>query len=169
MKLLSLAIAAAFAASGVAFAAGDQQTRKDQSAASGSSQSKPLIVLVPMAVLTPTFANGCWVRLHDSTDFKGNQLSLVGPIDMPNMRTAFGTDWSGQFDSIEVGPKARVTVYDNENYKQKSASFEPGAKVRDLDEKMGTFEQIRSAMVACTEPSQAQKQHGSDAAAGGSK
>jgi hypothetical protein len=98
---------------------------------------------------TETFSNGCWARLYDSTDFKGNQLSLVGPVDMPNMRTAFGTDWSGQFDSLQVGPKATLTVYDNENYAQKAATFKPGQKVQDLDEKMGTFEQIRSAKISC--------------------
>jgi hypothetical protein len=178
-RLLPFAVAAAFAASGAAIAADDKQ--KDKSAASGASQSKqksssagaaspnaPIIVLVPVAVATTSsFGDGCWVRLHDSTDFKGNQLSLVGPVDMPNMRTAFGTDWSGQFDSVQVGPKATVTVYDNENYMQKAATFKAGQKVKDLDEKMGTFEQIRSVKVACAGKT-AQKNEGSSAASGGS-
>jgi hypothetical protein len=181
-RLLTLAVVATFAASSTAIAAGDKQ--EDQSAASGASESKqkgssssaaspnaPIIVLVPAAVATTSsFGDGCWVRLHDSTDFKGNQLSLVGPVDMPNMRTAFGTDWSGQFDSLQVGPKATVTVYDNENYAQKSATFKPGQKVKDLDEKMGTFEQIRSVKVACAAGGKtAQKNEGSSAASGGSK
>jgi hypothetical protein len=163
-RFLAVAVATAFALSGAALAADQEREQKDRSAAGGSSQSKqkgassagssapnaPIIVLVPLAVATTsTFADGCWVKLHDATDFKGNQLSLVGPVDMPNMRTAFGTDWSGQFDSVQVGPKATVTVYDNENYAQKAATFKPGAKVADLDEKMGTFEQIRSVKVAC--------------------
>lgn len=171
-RLLPLAIAALFAASGAAFA---QDKQKDGNASSGAgapSPNAPLIVLVPMAVLTPTFANGCWVRLHDATDFKGNQLSLVGPVDMPNMRTAFGTDWSGQFDSIEVGPKATLTVYDNENFQQKAATFKPGQKAKDLDEKMGTFEQIRSAKVACSGGSKtaqkSQKDEGASAGSGSS-
>jgi hypothetical protein len=184
-RYLALAGATAFTLSGAALAADDSQ--KDQSAAGGSSQSKqkgasgsagssapnaPIIVLVPLAVATTTtFADGCWVKLHDATDFKGNQLSLVGPVDMPNMRTAFGTDWSGQFDSVEVGPKATVTVYDNENYAQKSATFKPGTKAPDLDEKMGTFEQIRSVKVACAgggKTAQQDEDKGSAASAGAS-
>ena len=184
--LLAVAVATAFGATG-AFAAGadKQSASKDkQSASSGASQSKkpdassgasvspnaPIIVLVPVQVAAKdSFSNGCWARLYDSTNFQGNQLSLVGPVDMPNMRTAFGTDWSGQFDSIEVGPKATLTVYDNENYKQKAATFKPGQKVKDLDEKMGTFEQIRSAKVACAGGAKtAQKEQKTEGASAGS-
>jgi hypothetical protein len=86
---------------------------------------------------------------------------------MPNMRTAFGTDWSGEFDSIQVGPKARLTVYDNENYAQKAATFKPGQKVADLDEKMGMFEQIRSAKIACTGGTPTAQSDGADSASTG--
>jgi hypothetical protein len=146
--LVAAVVAAAFASSGALAAS---QDKKDASAGATAPPGAPLIVLVPITVASAdSFSNGCWARLYDSTDFGGNQLSLVGPVDMPNMRTAFGTDWSGQFDSIQVGPKARLTVYDNENYKEKAATFKPGQKVADLDEKMGLFEQIRSAKIACT-------------------
>jgi hypothetical protein len=192
-QLIAALVTAALASAGTAAfaqtqekkerASSDASAGKQQGASRGASGSKqqggsgasapsnaPLIVLVPIPVAaSAAFANGCWVRLYDGTDFKGNQLSLVGPVDMPNMRTAFGTDWSGQFDSIEVGPKARLTVYDNENYKEKAATFKPGQKVKDLDEKMALFEQIRSAKVACTGGGQtAEKGAGSTASAGGS-
>ena len=151
--LVAVAIAAAFAVPGAAIAA-EQEKQERSSAASGATPagaSAPMIVLVPMVVASaPDFSNGCWARLYDSTDFRGNTLALVGPVDMANMRTAFGTDWSGQFDSIAVGPKARLTVYDNENYGEKAATFKPGQKVADLDEKMGLFENISSVKVACT-------------------
>lgn len=191
-QLLAAAAVAAFAASG-AIAAGESKqgassgagasqdksssassgaSRQDKSAPGGASVSPhaPIIVLVPVQLAArDTFSNGCWARLYDSTNFEGNQLSLVGPVDMPNMRTAFGTDWSGQFDSIAVGPKARLTVYDNENYGQKAATFKPGQKAADLDEKMGTFENISSVKVACTGgASTAQSGQGASASAGGS-
>lgn len=192
--VLAAVIAAAFAAPGGAIAAGqDQQSGQEKqssqsasggSAASGASQGKqqssaggtarpgaPMIVLVPMVVASaPDFSNGCWARLYDSTNFRGNTLSLVGPVDMPDMRTAFGTDWSGQFDSVEVGPKARLTVYDNENYREKAATFKPGQKVADLDEKLGFFEDISSVKIACTggtPTAQSGQKSGSDSAATG--
>jgi hypothetical protein len=148
IKLMAAAVAGALAASG-ALAQG--QDKENASSAASAPPGAPLIVLVPVQVASSdSFSNGCWARLYDSTNFRGNQLSLVGPVDMPNMRTAFGTDWSGQFDSIAVGPRARLTVYDNENYAQKAATFKPGQKVADLDEKMGLFEDISSVKVACT-------------------
>jgi hypothetical protein len=169
-----VAVAAAFAAGAAspAMAAGD--SKGASSGASGSQTQgasapagAPVIVLVPLQVASRSnFSNGCWARLHDSTDFQGNQLSLVGPVDMPNMRTAFGTDWSGQFDSIEVGPKARLTVFDNENYKEKAATFKSGQKVADLDEKMGTFEQIRSVKIACAGGAKTAQQDAGGASAG---
>lgn len=185
--LVAASIAAAFGLSTGALAAGDKQSSasQDEQQKSGASRDKgssaaggtsaeananaPMIVLVPMVVATaPDFSNGCWARLYDSTDFRGNTLALVGPVDMPDMRTAFGTDWSGQFDSIAVGPKARLTVYDNEDYGEKAATFKPGQKVADLDEKMGTFENISSVKVACTGGTPtAQQDKGGGAATGG--
>jgi len=99
-------------------------------------------------------------RLYSEDNFRGDQLSLVGPVDMPNMRTPFGQDWSGEFDSIAVGPKA--------------ARFEPGQRVPQLDEKLGFFEQIRSMKIACAAGSKtAQSASGSkakgEAASGGGK
>jgi hypothetical protein len=168
IKLLAVAVAGALAATG-AMAQG-QDKQKSSSGASAPPPGAPLIVLVPVQVAsTDSFSNGCWARLYDSTNFRGNQLSLVGPVDMPNMRTAFGTDWSGQFDSIAVGPKARLTVYDNENYGQKAATFKPGQKVADLDEKMGFFENISSVKVACTGGSPTAKSGQGSASAGGSR
>jgi hypothetical protein len=165
-KLLVAAVAGAFAASGALAQGQDKQKASSGAAAPAGA---PLIVLVPVQVASrDSFSNGCWARLYDSTNFHGNQLSLVGPVDMPNMRTAFGTDWSGQFDSIAVGPKARLTVYDNENYAQKAATFKPGQKVADLDEKMGLFENISSVKVACTGVSPSARSGGSGGSASAS-
>lgn len=179
-QLLAAAVIAAFAAGGMtgAVAADDKKQSQDKSrsaagggkSADAASPNAPIIVLMPVAVVSKSnFSDGCWARLYDSTDFKGNQLTLVGPVDMPNMRTAFGTDWSGQFDSLQTGPKATLTVYDNENYKEKAASFKAGQKVKDLDEKMGAFEQVRSAKIACAGGGKtAQQDKGSSAASGSS-
>jgi hypothetical protein len=158
-RLLAAAMTAAFATGGYAQEkAPDKQQSQDkrqtsrQSAASGTSapQGAPAIVLVPVVVAAaPDFGDGCWARLYDGQDFRGNLLTVVGPTDMPNMRTAFGTDWSGSFDSVQVGSKATVTVYDNENYAQKVATYKPSQSIADLDEKRGFFEDIRSLKIAC--------------------
>ncbi|MCD6679038.1 MAG: hypothetical protein LT102_00035 [Burkholderiaceae bacterium] len=127
-----------------------QSTKGKPQASTASSTGMPVVVLVPVAIAnTDRYANGCWARLYDSTDFKGNQLTLVGPVDMPDMKQ-FGIDWAGQFDSVAMGPKAKLTAYDAQNYKDKAQTFQAGQKVSDLDEKMQTFESIQSVKMTCT-------------------
>jgi hypothetical protein len=160
--VLAALAAGAYAADKDQQAQGAQQQQSAGAGASGSKQAQrgaqtppgaPAIVLVPLVVAqTPNFGDGCWVRLYDGENYGGNQLTLIGPQDMPNMRTAFGTDWSGSFDSAQTGPKATVQVYDNENYTQKVATFQPGQRIADLDERRGLFEDIRSLKIACSGP-----------------
>jgi hypothetical protein len=145
-SLMTLAVLAAFATGAAAQDKGKQAQR-----GGSAPQGAPAIVLVPLVVAaTPDFGDGCWARLYDGDNYRGNLLTVVGPADMPNMRTAFGTDWSGSFDSVQIGPKATVTVYDNENYAQKVATFQPNQRVADLDERRGFFEDIRSLKIACS-------------------
>lgn len=158
-RLICAAIAAGFCAS-TAFA-GDGSQQPGKSAASGASSSdsakatsdgkiSPLaVVLVPVLIAEKQDLGQCWAKLYTDENFSGDQLSLVGPVDMPNMRTPFGRDWSGEFESIAIGPKATVTIYDNENYAQKAATFKPGQRVSKLDKKLGFFEQVRSVKIAC--------------------
>lgn len=127
-----------------------------QGAAAGASgkraqRGSAAVVLVPFVIAqTPNFADGCWARLYDGENYEGDQLTVIGPGDMPNMRTASGTDWSGSFDSLQVGPKATLTVYDNENYTQKVATYRPNQRIADLGETRGFFEDIRSLKIACS-------------------
>jgi hypothetical protein len=116
----------------------------------GTQVTAPIIVLVPFAYGTDEkLANGCWARLYQDENFRGDLLSVVGPVDIPNSRVA-GFEWGRRFDSVIVGPKATVTAYDNHDFRQKTATFKPGQKVPDLDEKMGFFQNIRSLKVACS-------------------
>lgn len=187
-RILAAAVAAAMAATGSgAWAAGEQRSDAQQDKAGKQSASQgtgapdksnasqgaskpdkqntaaaPVVVLVPFVVATEaSFADGCWARLYDGQNFQGDQLSLVGPVDMPTMRTAFGKDWGGEFDSIEVGPKATLTVYDKENYAERAATFRAKQRVADLDEKMGLFEDVRSLKIACAGGAKAAQSGGS--------
>lgn len=147
--LLAAALGAAFAL-GATGAVGATASKDNQRSARPAPAGAPIIVLVPTQIAaSDSLGNGCWARLYDGTNFQGNQLSLVGPVDMPSMRTAFGTDWGGEFDSIAVGPKATVTVYDNENYRDRAQTFKSGQKVADMGGKMGLFEDVRSLKIAC--------------------
>ena len=110
-----------------------------------------VIVLVPFAFASDEkLANGCWARLYDDTGFKGNMLSLAGPVDIPRGRIGSGFEWGHKYDSLAVGPKATLVIYDSENYRQKTATFKPGQQLADLNAKLGPFENIRSLKITCS-------------------
>jgi Beta/Gamma crystallin len=97
-------------------------------------------------------ANGCWARLYDKENFSGNILVLVGPVDIPTARpsSATGLELGRNYDSVAVGQNATLTVWDNENYRDKTAVFKSGQRVANLDNKMGYFEEIKSLKITCS-------------------
>lgn len=105
---------------------------------------------VMAAAVLAAFAAGAHAQDKQSQENKQQQQSKQHEqrkqqqADKP-----LGTDWSGSFDSVQVGPKATVTVYDNENYTQKVATYKPGQRIADLGETRGFFEDIRSLKIAC--------------------
>lgn len=50
---------------------------------------------------------------------------------------------------MEVGPKATLTAYDNEEFTHPVATFKPSQRTADLDDKLGFFENIRSVRMQC--------------------
>lgn len=123
---------------------------KQASASPASPQGAPAAVLV----LLPTdqaegqrLADGCWVRFFDDKGFKGDTLTLAGPVDLPRME--LGDAWR-DWDSAVVGPKATVRTFDNENFRDRSAVLNAGQSITDLgDRKLGWFEEVKSARVSC--------------------
>lgn len=108
-----------------------------------------VLVLLPAKEATdPNMAKGCWVRFHSDENFRGQSLTLVGPVDMPNM-DAPGAVWQN-WESAVVGPRATVTTYDNENFSDRTSTLNAGQRLADLgDNKLGWFEEVKSARVAC--------------------
>ncbi|VTU35140.1 hypothetical protein RA8CHR_05142 [Variovorax sp. RA8] len=55
-------------------------------------------------------------------------------------------NWS----SAAVGPNATATTFDYEHFQNRTAVLRPGRQVPDLDDrKLGQFEDIHSARIAC--------------------
>lgn len=112
----------------------------------------PVVVLVPVQVrANPNFANGCWVHMFDGTNYKGNdELTIAGPIDMQTLKTPSGVNWSRRADSLIVGPKATVQVYENEFFRDKNLTFKPGQQVPSLRKELGFLHSIDSLKVTCS-------------------
>lgn len=127
-----------------------------QSTASGASADASITANVPVVVMVPVKLNlqeeskGCWAKLYDERKYQGDNMVLVGPVDLAQMRGPMGMSWENQIESVETGPKAQVVIYDNENFRDRNKVLAPGTKVPELDEKLGFFEDIRSLKVSCT-------------------
>lgn len=97
----------------------------------------------------PAIKSGCWARVYDDRNFSGGALTLSGPLAMPTMLGPFGINWKNRVRSIELGKNAIVTVYDNVDFRQQIASFEPGERVPDLRKNMGYFDDFSSLKISC--------------------
>ena len=112
-------------------------------------QAPHSLVVVPAALSMSTdFAKGCWVRLYDGVDFRGQELMLVGPLQLAGMGTT--SPWWRRWNSAIVGPEARLTLYSDENYAGRSAVLAARQRSTDLASKeVGWSGKIESAQVAC--------------------
>ena len=101
----------------------------------------------PMSMATD-FAKGCWVRLYDGRDFKGQELMLVGPLPLSEMGPT--SPWWRRWNSVIVGPSARLNIYSAANYKGESAAL--GRRQRSTNlagNAPGWLAKIESAQVHC--------------------
>lgn len=130
---------------------------KSKSTQSGSAKGKdakaPVYLLVPVDVAANDNAmkNGCWARLYSQENYGGDMLTLVGPTLLADMDTNsfFGLNWDDRVESVELGPKATMTVYDNENYRDQVAQFKPGQRIADVSKRVGLFDEFASVRIDC--------------------
>ncbi|MGR9074081.1 MAG: beta/gamma crystallin domain-containing protein [Gammaproteobacteria bacterium] len=61
--------------------------------------------------------NLCWAEFYEYAQYIGEKLRLEGPIKLPSLRNVNGENWESRIDSLVVGPKAKVVIYENPNFK----------------------------------------------------
>lgn len=116
----------------------------------------PLIILAPTEVRTdPTLARGCWVRLFPEAGYKGtDDLTIAGPTAITSLRSptggASGVLWKSKAESVIVGPKASVTVYEHQDFKGPSARLQSGTKEPTLRNSLKLTQSIDSLTVTCS-------------------
>lgn len=129
-------------------ASGQAGARKGAQASQAAVPAAMLVLLPANQAQDQKLAQGCWVRFFDEKGFKGDTLTLAGPVDLPKME--LGDAWR-DWDSAVVGPKATVRTFDNENFRDRTAVLGAGQSFPDLRErKLGWFEEVKSARVSCT-------------------
>ena len=63
-------------------------------------------------------AGECWLDVYDKPELKGAHFRVEGPVDLPNLRTLEGDDWSSRIESLRVGPAAEVVAFARENFNE---------------------------------------------------
>jgi hypothetical protein len=78
-----------------------------------------LIVTMLLGHGTVAFAqkSDCWAEFFEGAQFKGKNFRLKGPAYKTNLVKVNGENWDKRIESILIGPKATVTVYENKNFK----------------------------------------------------
>lgn len=84
---------------------------------------------------------GCWAKLYDAENFGGQNVTLVGPTDVPKLE--------GIFVSLQVGPSAVVQTFKSEQFGDQSKSFQSGERIKDLRGSGGDAA-LKSIKVSCT-------------------
>ena len=108
----------------------------------------PLTLVVPGDFpIDDNFGHGCWVRLYDGIDFKGNELILAGPLALPRLG-AVAAPWR-DWDSAITGPRAVLSAYTALAFEGHAATVQPGERVADMTPRTGRRQDIESLRVDC--------------------
>ena len=76
-------------------------------------------LMLAIAPVAATYAadKDCWADFFEDSQYEGRHLRLQGPASLASLKTVNGQSWDLSIDSIKVGPKASVTVYEHPNFK----------------------------------------------------
>jgi hypothetical protein len=99
--------------------------------------------------LTNAAADGCWARMYTDANYQGKPLTLVGPVSIDQLKEDGGFEWQPRYESVRVGPGARLTLYEQRGFRRKTASYSADQPVADLDGTMGIFRSVRSVTLDC--------------------
>jgi hypothetical protein len=144
MSFLSLTLAAAGA-----FAQSPSAAAASTPATGAGNQPQPVVMLVPVQVSSPALEAGCWAQFYDERNFKGDMLTLVGPIEVGDFDKSSGRHFKRNIDSLVLGPKATLTVYEHQMFKDKSVKFQSNAREGGLVKKLGFGGRIESMRLEC--------------------
>ena len=96
-----------------------------------------VMVLLSQSLNAYAKDKGCWADFFDGTQYTGKHFLLEGPAQLENLNNVNGENWDLRIDSMKIGPKAKVTVFENPNFKM---TLKEMAKYPDLMLSLGITE-----------------------------
>src|SRR5688500_15922526 len=118
--VLKAALAIALLSNGVSFG--------QQSPNANPQETELILMLVPVEVSSPAMKGGCWANLYDQRDFRGEGVTMAGPVSVSALDKSTGRYLRRNIDSLEISQKAMLTVFERRMFKDRSVSFGPNAK-----------------------------------------
>ncbi|MGE5450690.1 MAG: hypothetical protein ACM3VZ_02445 [Acidobacteriota bacterium] len=107
-------------------------------------------LIMPVQISRQALSSGCWIQLFDQVGFKGRALTVLGPSEFKALAKAIGMQSKqSEPDSVVVGPKATVTLYEGQNFQGKSGQFQAGIREPELHKKLGFAGRIESMKIDC--------------------
>ena len=93
--------------------------------------------------------NGCYVFVYDRPDWQGARVVLNGPGKWSNLERLLLNEenWRNRIRSLDVGPAATVTVYNDLRFMGLSRRFGPGSKLPRLESEINA--DIESLALSC--------------------
>jgi hypothetical protein len=117
--------------------------------APADNQPEPTILLVPVQVTDPALEAGCWAQFYTKRDFKGDVATLLGPASVESMDKGTARQLKRDIDSLVLGPKAKLTVYEHSMFKDRSVDFTPNSREGGLIKKLGFGGRIQAMKLSC--------------------
>ena len=112
-------------------------------------ETELILMLVPVEISSPAMQAGCWAQFYDERNFKGEGLMVAGPIVIASTDKSSGRQLRRDLDSLVIGPKATLTVFEHRMFKDRSISFGPNTKEAGLIKKLGFSGRIEAMKLDC--------------------
>lgn len=132
----------------LAFAAA-AQTSPAKAPPAAANQPEPIVMLVPVAVSDKALEAGCWAQFYSERNFKGEMLTVIGPAQISSTDKGSGRQFKRSIDSLVLGPKATLTIYEHQMFKDKSVDFLANSREAGLIKKLGFGGRIESLQIQC--------------------
>ncbi|MEJ8859778.1 hypothetical protein WKW79_34855 [Variovorax robiniae] len=118
--------------------------------ASTANQPDPTILLVPVVVTDPALSSGCWAQFYSERDFRGDMATLVGPAALATLDKGTAQQLKRQIDSVTVGPKATLQVYEHSMFRDRVVNFPANSREGGLIRKLGFGGRIEAMRLVCS-------------------
>lgn len=150
MKKLSLGVSlAALLALGACSNMPGSSKSTANSMPAADNQPDPTVLMVPVQITDPALRSGCWAQFYSKRNFEGDMLTLVGPANLLSLDKGTARELKREIDSVSVGPKARLDVYEHAMFKDRTVSFAPNSREGGLIRKLGFGGRIEAMKLSC--------------------